>query len=198
MNKSAFVRKSSADSIAIAISAIALLMCVTTRVSAALVSIEALYEAPNGGAAVVTAVYDDTGFNGTGTEIFNFTEASLVFSAQGSSSLRGTSHVVADMFGVVFVDGSPVDFVNHNNFDPNTGKSLLIFNSNDLPPVGYGIYMSDFGSSMDVEGWWVVNHQAPQRHGLISISDPVPIPVPAAAWLFCSAFGLLGWVRRMW
>ena len=63
-------------------------------------------------------------------------------------------NTVNDMCGVAFIDGTPVDLVNHDNTDRNTGKSLVIFN-------GYGIYMADSGSGMGVEGCWVVNHQAP-------------------------------------
>lgn len=175
--------------------AIGLLGGVST-VDAAVVSIEALYNVPGvvGGTASVTATYDDSGFTGSGTETFNFTRADLVFSP-GDSLLNGTSHTVFDMFGIAFVNGVPVDLINYNNTEPN-GKSKLIFDSG-LPYPGFvGIYMSDSSSDMDLEGWWVTNHQGAQGHGLVSISNPVPVPAPAAIWLLGSALGLLGRLKH--
>ncbi len=165
------------------------LLFTAAPVSAAIVSIEALYNAPGGGTATVTALYDDTGFTGSGIEYFNFIQADLVFSAAGSSLLMGTSHSVADMFGVAYIDGAAVDLINHNNTDPVTGKSLLIFDSGLPYPGSVGIYMADSGSDMDLEGWWVTNHQGAQGHSLVSISDPVVIPSPTVGWLFGAGLG---------
>lgn len=156
--------------------------------SAASTWIEALYAAPGGGTAQVTGIYDDTGFSGSGTEIFHFLEVDLVFSA-GGSFLAGTSHHQDDMFGVAFQNGLPVDLVNHNNTAPN-GKSLQIF-GDAAGTSSYGIYMADSGSTLDVEGWWVVNHQAPQRHSLTGFNGPLPVSEPSRFSLLAATLVLL-------
>lgn len=165
------------------------LLFVSAPVSAAIVSIEALYNAPGGGTATVTALYDDTGFTDNGIKYFNFIQAHLVFSADGNSLLKGTSHTVQDMFGIAYINGTAVELINHNNTDPVTGKSLLIFYSGLAYPGSVGIYMADSGSDMDLEGWWVTHHQGAQGHSLVSISEPVEVPSPAVGWLFGAGLG---------
>ena len=161
-------------------------------VSANLYLIEALYNAPSSGTAFVTGIYDDTGYTGIGTEAFNFIEANFEFSS-GGSLLHDTSHTVFDMFGVLFVNGTPTDLINHNNTEAN-GKSKLIFNSAEAPgyPGALGIYMADNSSAMLVEGFWITNHQGAQAHNLVSFSAPTAIPLPAALPLLGSVIGLLG------
>ncbi len=174
----------------------ALLLASASNVDAAIRSIEALYNAPgaNGTTASVTAIYDDTGFAGIGLEIFLFEGAvNLVFAPNennaqsGGSFLAGSSHTVNDWFGIAFQNGEPVDLVNHNNTEAD-GKSKLIFNS-VIDPQGYGIYMSDNSSAMNVEHWSVTNHQAGQGHSLSGISISA-VPLPAALPMLIT--GLLG------
>lgn len=178
----------------------------TGNAPAALMSIEASYNSPGGGSATVTGIFDNAGFSGNGQEIFNFSEATFAFS-ENAGFLSQTSHTVFDMFGILFVNGIASDLTNFNNVitdpGPNLGKSKKIFNPLPAPnsPGALGIYMSDFNSQMYVEGWWVVNHQAPERHFLNGFSAPMPVvsgvPIPATLWLFGTGLiGLVGFGNR--
>ena len=179
----------------------------TGSASAALLSIEAMYNSPGGGSASVTGIYDNAGFTGSGQEIFNFSEVTFEFS-ENAGFLAQTSHTVFDMFGILFEDGVAWDLTNYNNVitdpGPDLGKSKKIFiplAGSSVYPGAVGIYMADFSNQMYVEGWWVVNHQAPERHYLNGFGAPMPIasavPVPGAFGLM--GIGILGlaFVRKL-
>jgi hypothetical protein len=63
------------------------------------------------------------------------------------------------------------------------------------------ITTDDSGAITDITGFYVLEYiiigDAPNSWvgGVINMSTAV-IPVPAAVWLFGSALGLLGWIRR--
>jgi len=93
------------------------------------------------------------------------------------------------------------------------GDFLLIIGGtvNGVETIGW----SSSGTQDDFVIGWLMNSSAPQGFGYASHSrnrvfstlldsgnaefisfSIAPVPVPAAVWLFCSALGLLGWVRR--
>lgn len=138
-----------------------------------------------------SGIYDDAGATGIGLESFDFISASFVFSA-GTAALSGTTHHTIDMFGVLLNNGLGSDLLNRNNTESN-GQSKLIF-QNAANTMGFGIYMSDTSSQLFVEGFFVVNHQNPERHFLTAFSAPVPVPEPVTAVLL--SMGLCGVARK--
>jgi hypothetical protein len=147
----------------------------------------------NLGAGLTATFTDNYGIATTGT---SQGPAFDDFAALGSGSVNLQEFIASANSGT-FVDGvltvpSPSDPGFHQNAWGNSFGGA-IQPSNEV----------EFGSSSQIQGWRLVLAE----EGIInSVLAPITsdaatgsisiVPVPAAVWLFGSALGLLGWVRR--
>jgi len=82
-----------------------------------------------------------------------------------------------------------------------TGSNTWFIPLIDVPDLGIPVSLA-VGSSLTSEGWTIclsnciLGVTALDNDGFETFARVALVPVPAAVWLFGSALGLLGWIRR--
>ena len=117
---------------------------------------------------------------------------------EGSSPAGEIEFVFASPVTLQSIDFFDIEF-NEDNNDPDSEIHLFDANDNEImagmffvPNTG-GDNMWDQLSFNSVQG---VKRLVIELNGSGAIDNVTYVPVPAAVWLFGSALGLLGWIRR--
>lgn len=122
--------------------------------------------------ALEPVVCNDNGGLGDSFGITNNTTAGDTASGSiGSYDLSTAAINLTDTSGSVFSDRSLPTSIDLNDFDANKRTGVLFYVSGSTAIINYNI-------------------------AALSLAPLNAVPVPAAAWLFGAALGLLGWLRR--
>lgn len=129
------------------------------------------------------------GGGGAGTVPMGSTVAShyIFFDPAGTTSQLGTISFDSDIFGIITSTGN----LSASDFLVNTGV-------NYLNPSARGLEGADFVTITGLQTMsvsWDASTPGDYVRVLTDFS-PGAIPVPPAVWLFTSALGLLGWMKR--
>ncbi len=120
--------------------------------------------------------FDVYGYAGNGTiETADATAGSLLAAGLNGNVVSQAGPVIFDVTSFIF--NSSVQAAGFAGFNARYSNEL----SGVVGQKSFQSPNNDFGNASP---WLVVEF------------TPTPIPVPAAAWLFGSALGLLGWMRR--
>ena len=115
---------------------------------------------------------------------------------EGSRPAGEIEFIFASPVTLLSIDFFDIEF-NEDNNDPDS--EILLFDDNDNPIATFFVPNTGGNNTWDqlsfgaVQG---VKRLVIELNGSGAIDNVTYVPVPAAAWLFGSALGLLGWIRR--
>lgn len=122
-----------------------------------------------------------------------FPEGTIIFDTASQSANFPT---YADTGVHALISGSATQTINPNTLAYDNGMDALAIeavldNLNGLQPYGDGV-----DGNPGIVRIQTFSQTATTTYMVEGSIVEVPVPVPAAAWLFASALGLLGWIRR--